>query len=197
MFESWYVIQTVPRSEHQAATEIRELGWEVFFPCTSSSDLRARRPQKPLFPGYLFVKCSLTVETRSLMSQARHVAGWVHFEHTIIDVPDEIIRELQCRLEAMNRNHGAWTQFQVGQAVYVTSQWFEGLAEVADDSVSAQGRIKVFLEFMGRLVHAQVPWADLRSVETGSSQSLESSHRRTRGRGRRIRGPSPAAGMAA
>ena len=197
MFESWYVIQTVPRSEHQAATEIRELGWEVFSPCTSSPDLRARRPQKPLFPGYLFVKCSLTVETQSLMSQARYVAGWVHFEHTIINVPDEIIRELQSRLEAMNRNHGAWTQFQVGQAVYVTSQWFEGLAEVADDSVSAQGRIKVFLEFMGRLVPAQVPWADLRSVETGSPQSLESSHRRTRGRGRWIRGRSPAAGMAA
>lgn len=197
MFESWYVIQTVPRSEHQAATEIRELGWEVFLPCTSSPDPRAKRSQIPLFPGYLFVKCSLTAETQSSMSRTKYVAGWVHFEHTVIDVPDEIIRELQSRLEAMNRNHGAWTQFKARQAVYVTSKLFEGLAEVADDSVSAEGRIKVFLEFMGRLVPAQVPWADLRSVENGPPQSLESSHRRTRGRGRWIRGPSPAAGMAA
>ena len=197
MFESWYVIRTVPKSEHQAATEIRELGWEVFSPCTSSPDLRARRPQSALFPGYLFVKCPLTHENQLSVSRARHVAGWVHFEHTIIDVPDEIIRELQSRLEAMNRNHGAWTQFQAGQAVYVTSQLFEGLAEVADDSVSTQGRIRIFLEFMGRLVPAQVPWADLRPIEIGSPQSLESSHRRTRGRGRWIRGRSPAAGMAA
>ena len=189
--ENWYVIQTVPSSEHLAATEIVELGWEVFLPCFSSPDPRARRPQSPLFPGYMFVKCPLTVETRSSVSRARHVAGWVHFEDTVIDVPDKIIRELQSRLEAMNRNNGAWTRFQAGQAVYVTSQLFEGLAEVANDSVSKQGRIKVFLEFMGRLVQAHVPWEDLRAVEPEHTETYRPP-RRTRGGGRRIRSLSPA-----
>ena len=193
---SWYVIRTVPRSEHLAATEIRELGWEVFLPCASSPDVQARRPRLPLFPGYLFVNCPLTVESQSSVSRVRHVAGWVHFEHTVMDVPDEIIRELQSRLETMNRNHGAWTQFKAGQTVYITSQLFEGLAEVADDSVSKRGRINVFLEFMGRMVATQVPWADLQSIETGPPQSPKPSHRRTRGRGRWIRGRGPAVGMA-
>ena len=195
--ESWYIIRTIPRSEHLAATEICELGWEVFLPCAPLPDLPPKRPQTPLFPGYLCVKCPLTVESQSAVSRKRHVAGWVHFEHTVMDVPDEIIRELQSRLEAMDRNHGSWTQFQAGQKVQITSQLFEGPAEVADDTVSSQGRIKVFLEFMGRLVPALVPWTDLQAVETGTPQPLESSHRRTRGRGRWIRGRGPAVGMAA
>ena len=137
------------------------------------------------------------MEAQSSVSRARHVAGWVHFEHTIIDVPDGVIREFQSRLDVINRNRGSWSQFQTGQAVYVTSQLFEGLAEVADDSVSSQGRIKVFLEFMGRLVPALIPWADLQTIETEPPQSLKSSHRRTRGKGRWIRGRGHVAGMAA
>ena len=105
MIESWYVIRTDPRSEHQAANEIRELGWEVFLPSTASPNLGAKRQQSELFPGYLFVKIPLTHENQVSVSRARHVAGWVHFEHTLIDVPDEIIRELQTRLAAVNRNH--------------------------------------------------------------------------------------------
>ena len=97
----------------------------------------------------------------------------------------------------MNQNHGAWTRFQAGQTVYVTSQLFEGLAEVADDSVSSQGRIKVFLEFMGRLVPALVPWTDLQSIETETQPSMKPSHRRTRGKGRWIPGHGPAAGTVA
>jgi len=195
MMESWYIIRTVPRSEHLAATEICEMGWEVFLPCTPSPDLRPSRPQSPLFPGYLFVRCPLTIETQSSVSQARHVAGWIHFDHTVINVPDEIICELRSRLEAMNRNHGAWTRFQAGQTVYITSQLFEGLAKVADDSVSSQGRVKVFLEFMSRLVPAQVPWASLEPIETQPPHSNKSSLRRTRGGGRWIRDRGPAAEM--
>ena len=131
------------------------------------------------------------------MSRARHVAGWVHFESTILDVPDDVVRELQLRLDAMNRDRSSWTEFQAGQTVYVTTKLFESLAEVADDSVSSQGRIKVFLEFMGRLVPALVPWTDLQTLETEPPLSLKSSNRRTRGRGRWIRGREPVTGTAA
>ena len=79
----------------------------------------------------------------------------------------------------------------------MTSKLFEGFAEVADDSVSKQGRIKVFLRFMGRLVPTQVPWEDLQAIEAGRQDLPKVNHRRTRGRGRWIRGQGTVVGSVA
>ena len=131
------------------------------------------------------------------MNRVRYVVGWVHFESAVLDVPDGVIHELKSRLEISNRNHGAWTRFHAGQEIYVTSKLFEGFAEVADDSVSKQGRIKVFLRFMGRLVPTQVPWEDLQAIEAGRQDLPKVNHRRTRGRGRWIRGQGTVVGSVA
>jgi transcription antitermination factor NusG len=195
--ESWYIIRTISRSEHLAADEIRESGFEVFLPCAPSSNPSAKGQQAPLFPGYLFVRCGLTLETRLIIDRAKHVAGWIQFDNTIAVVPDEVVHELQSRLQAMNRDHTAWRSFNAGQTVYVTSKLFQGLAEIANGSVSTEGRIKIILQFMGRLVPAQIPWANLQHLEPELPHPPAPRGRRTRGHGRWIRRPSPAAAIPA
>ena len=195
--KSWYIIRTVSRSEHLAALEIQESGLEVFLPCAPSPSLPANSQEAPLFPGYLFVNCALTLETRLMMDRAKHFAGWIQFDNTIAMVPDEVVQELQSRLLAMNRDHTAWRSFSAGETVYVTSKLFQGLAEIANGSVSTQGRIKVLLQFMGRLVPTQIPWANLQHVNPEFPDPPKPRHRRTRGQGRWIRQPRLAAAIPA
>ena len=60
------------------------------------------------------------------------------------------------------------------------------VAEVVEESKSPQGRVKVLLEFMGRLVSAQVGWQDLTPIQD-EQYPKRRVPRRTRGGGRWIR----------
>ncbi|MDI6761781.1 MAG: transcription termination/antitermination NusG family protein [Thermodesulfobacteriota bacterium] len=58
----WYVIQTKPRKEKEAASYLWTRGLEVFNPLTevlSPRNARMEKIQKSLFPNYVFVKFDL------------------------------------------------------------------------------------------------------------------------------------------
>ena len=192
MPQRWYVIRTEPHSEYLAVSELEGDGLQIYFPRVKTVRPRPGHADSPLFPGYLFIRCDLEGTGQPSLSRAPHVSGWVRFGGIAPAVPEKVISELAQRVESLNREGGLWTRFRPGQKVRVMSFNLESAAEVVEDAKSPHGRVRVLLDFMGRLVSAQLPWQDLRPITDDSSEQHRGP-RRTRGRGRWIQGFGPRA----
>lgn len=188
----WYVVRTQPRAEALAANELARDGFEIFSPVVKTT--RVKKPQSfdTLFPGYLFLKCDTEVDGWPSFRPAHRVIGWVRFGGDTPWLPDSVICGLKDRIETIGDEGGLWQRFQAGEKVEVASPSLEGLGEVVRDGRSAQAPVEILLRFMGRIVRAQVPRENLQPVN-GRVEENYKRLRRTRGKGRRIRGYHPPA----
>lgn len=187
MSRSWHVLRTEPRAEYLAADLLSEDGFEVYFPRVQSPDKRAGHDDTPLFPGYLFLKFDPQTEDWPSFHSNHRVAGWVNFQGMVPSVPESVMTKLKETVESLNSGNGLWQRYRQGEKVRVVSNNIDSLAEIVEEARSPQGQAKVLMNFMGRIVPARVPWTDLRTI---SAQTDEKPRlpRRTRGRGRFIRG---------
>lgn len=201
MAADWYVVRTEPRSESQAAQALGLDGVEVFFPRIDSPRHQQRQGPVPLFPGYLFIRPNQESGEWPTFRSVHRISGWVRFGDVVPSITDDVMTELMKQVDAINGTNGLWRRFKVGEKVRIDSGIFEGLAEVVEEAKSPATRALVILQFMGRMVQTQVPWSYLRP---GSDQPMEPARqietirapRRTRGRGRWIRGQQPAGATA-
>ncbi len=190
--QGWYVIRAKPQSEHLAASALERNGFELFLPCVRTPGTKQRQYRAPLFPGYLFIRNREESPDWSSIRRLPGVMGWVHFNGVVPLVPDDVIVDLGRRVESIEMNGGLWTRFQPGDKVRVVSGNVETLAEVIEEPQSPQARVRVLLEFMGRRVSAQVSAYDLQLTQHDSSDKDHTrGPRRTRGKGRWIRGFGP------
>ena len=184
---NWYVVRTESRSEYLASKELEADGVEVFFPRVKTRHPRIGHVDAPLFPGYIFVRCNPEVNGWPLL-QARHrVSHWLSFGGVVACVPDEVMAEVVQRMDGMNIGQGLWRKYLPGEKVQIVSNGIESLAEVLEEAKSPQAQATVLFEFMGRLVQAKVPWEDIRPTDNQNQWRP----RRTRGKGRWIRGSMP------
>ena len=188
----WFVIRTQPQAESVAACELARDGFEVFAPRVTSVRAKAGTGETPLFPGYLFLRCAPAEAGQHFFRSGHRIAGWVNFGGAVPPVPDEVISELQQRVASIERDGGLWRRYQQGEKVWVVANGLESLAEVVEGAKSPQARVKIMLEFMGRLVPGKVPWDNLRPVDNQVGEDTRLT-RRTRGSGRWIRGRGPRA----
>ena len=187
MARNWYVIRTAPRAEYMASAELDRAGFEVFSPRVKNLRAQGGHANVPLFPGYLFLRCDLAEDAPTFKQVAPHVSGWVSFDGVVPPLPGEFIDALHRRLADIDNEGGLWRRFRRGEKVQVVAGHMQELAEVLEEPKSPQARVRVLMEFMGRLVSAQVPWEDLRPAEEVQSPGNRSP-RRTRGKGRWIQG---------
>ena len=198
MSRRWYVVRTKPQAEYIAADALRQKGYEHFFPTVPMPLRRFGKKEIPLFPGYLFLRCDWDEHHLPAISLLPGVLGWVRFDGATPPISDEIIGDLARRLQAINEGGGTWTRFKPGQTVRLVSGNFESLARVIDEPKSPYSRVRVLMEFMGQFVSAKVPWNDLRMApEDYTGFQSPGRRRRTRGKGRWIRGLRPEASMGA
>ena len=194
MARSWYVVRTKPQSEYIAAHALRKEGYEHFFPRIRGLRRRSGRREIPLFPGYLFLRCDVDRGQWPQIGLLPGVLGWVRFDAVVSPVPDDVMDDLTRRVDSINDSGGLWIRFRPGQRVRVVSGQLESLAEIVEEPRSSDSKVRVLLEFMGQLVSAQVPWSDLRvAPEEALSDAMRRGRRRTRGKGRWIRGLAPEA----
>jgi transcriptional antiterminator RfaH len=186
----WYVLRTEPRAEYMAAGELGRDGFEIFFPRVLSPQPRLGHADTPLFPGYLFLRCDSEGEGWPSLRLGHRVSGWVSFGGIVPSIPDELVAELMGRVDSINATNGLWRRFRPGERVRVVSKTLESLAQVVEEAKSPHARALVLLQFMGRVVEARVPWADLQPVQDQPLEKLRVP-RRTRGGGRWVRGYGP------
>ena len=186
MAPRWYAARTEPRAEYQAASQLSRDGFEIFFPRVKTPHPRIGHTDMPLFPGYLFLRCDPEGGSWPLFRPGHRILGWVKFGSEVASLPDAEVSELMARVESINRQGGLWRRYRPGEWVRVLSHGMATVAEVVEESKSPQGRVKVLLEFMGRLVSAQVGWQDLTPIQD-EQYPKRRVPRRTRGGGRWIR----------
>jgi len=186
----WFVIRTKPNSESLASTTFKRDGHDLFFPKvftpkTGRADVRL----VPLFPGYLFIR---SVESRLGWPEIRNlpgILGWVRIGDEVPSIPDSVINDLKRKVEAMNASGGLWKRYQPGDRVTIKSGKLEGLGQVLEEPKSPQARIRVLMEFLGRRIVAKVPWEDILPADNNAiERQRRRAQRRTRGRGRWVRG---------
>ena len=178
-----------------AAAALEQHGYELFFPKVLTPKPRPGRDDMPLFPGYLFVRDRVENADLPPVGKTAGVVGKVGFEGVVPSVPDEIIVGLKDKVRAMNSEGGYWRRYKPGEKVRVIWGKMSDLAEVVEAPASPESRVRVLLQFMGRFVPAHVPWSDIQPLNGESTVDGGKMRwpRRTRGKGRWIRGFGPRA----
>ena len=190
----WGLVRTKPLSEYVAATSLERNGYELYFPRVQTHRPRSGYSDAPLFPGYLFVRQAQEGSDLPPFYRIAGLIGWVRFDGVVPGVADEVIAELDQRLQEINRNGGYLTRLRMGDTARVASGPLQALAQVLEEPRSPQSQVRVLLRFMGRLVPARVAWQDLRPIgDEDISDNEGRPARRTRGKGRWVRGFGPRA----
>jgi len=95
---NWYAVKTMSRHERFVANELEYQGVTSFLPSITEihrwSD-RRRKVERPLFPGYLFVRAAMSAQLRRAVLFARGVAGFITMKGDPIPIPDEQIENVQ------------------------------------------------------------------------------------------------------
>ena len=196
MAQRWYAIRTEPRAEYVAAKELERDGYEVFFPRIKAAYPRVGHDDIPLFPGYMFLRCDPEMDGWPSFRSGHRVYGWLNFGGDVASLPETDVIELKARVDNINSHGGVWRRYLPGELVRVLAHGMANVAEVVEEPKSPHWRVKVLLEFMGRLVSAQVGWQDVSPINETTAR-MSSAHRRTRGKGRWIRGFGSRAGETA
>jgi transcriptional antiterminator RfaH len=189
----WYVIRTTPSGEYLSAAQLERDGYEVFLPRFRAPVPRPSHDDAPLFPGYLFIRVNFEVDGWPNFRPAHRVSGWVRTGNEVPVVPDQVMDVLMSDLCSLEGEQSFWRRYFPGEQVNIVSKSLNGSAVVLEESRSPESRVKVMLEFMGRMINAQVPWDNIRP-SNGINQEIPratKAPRRTRGRNRWIQGHEP------
>lgn len=149
---AWFCVQTQPKREHIAASNLRQdTHVEVFLPRIRYRRSTRRGPAwvtEALFPGYLFARFCLPSLLRRVQS-LRGVRGVVHFGHRWPSLPDLFITELRsivgdAEIKTLSPD------LNPGDAVEVVTGAFQGFQALVARVIPRRHRISVLLDFLGR-----------------------------------------------
>jgi transcription termination/antitermination protein NusG len=129
---SWYALQTRPRFEKKVTTELQEKGVEAFLPAQTSlrqwSD-RRRMIERPLFPGYVFVKSAATLDARVTILRTNGVSSFVGVRGIGTPIPNEEIIAIRKVLEE-KIPFSLHPFLRVGQSVRIRGGGLDGVKGV-------------------------------------------------------------------
>ena len=183
----WYVLQTKPGRELLVTSLLeRYPDLPLFLPEVMQP--RARGPRAvPLFPGYLFVQLALTTSAAGQIIHTPGVIRLVGPERQPTPVADTVVEALRTKVAEINRQGGLPVHaFAPGDRVVVTAGPLLGLEAVFTGALTGTQRVQILLQFLGRQQQVTIEAGLLEKVNPPTA--AEQPSRRTRGKGRQIRG---------
>jgi len=96
--QHWYAVHTRCQHEKKVERQLTEKGVDVRLPLVALTRRWSDRKkviEMPLFPGYVFVRIKLSVESRLPVLQTAGVAGFVGVRGWGSPIPDKQIEDLQ------------------------------------------------------------------------------------------------------
>jgi transcription termination/antitermination protein NusG len=126
---SWYALATMSRHERLVALQLRSQGITTFLPIVVEihrwSD-RRKKVELPLFPGYVFLRASLSPQLRRSVTFARGTAGFITMQGEPIAIPDEQIESVQ-KLLSKNVQCLTYPYLKTGQRVRIRGGSLDGI----------------------------------------------------------------------
>jgi len=158
----WLALFTKTYKEYQVRDLLKGRGTEVYLPeITVQKGDRVKK--KPFFPHYLFAHVD---PSTGEITDVRWTPGLRYIVRTgnkPVPVPDRVVEEIQHRLGSMGVVRPE-DRFKEGDRVRIAHGPFEGLEAVFDRRLSAEGRVRVFLQLINRLVVTELDAADLAAL---------------------------------
>lgn len=161
---SWYVIKTKPLAEDEVRQRLARANFEVFLPRIKSivrSRAKSVARLKSLFPSYLFARLNLEdAEIYHMIKYTRGVHRILGSGAMPVPIPEEVI---DCIRQRVNKE-GVLEQalvFKKGDSVRIRRGPLRDLIGILEKPVSANGRVRVLLEIMRKVVRADLPCSEI------------------------------------
>lgn len=156
----WYVIQAKPHQGDIAERELCKQGYEVWYARIPRERIRAGRRalrEEPLFPGYLFIRLSMSRSNWGPLRSTYGVARLVSFGAYPLPVPGDVIAEIQ------KRSIGTQTvpALTRGDTVSVLSGPWSAIDSVFDEYDGEQ-RAYVLLNLLGSQQRVSFPLSGIK-----------------------------------
>ena len=159
--EQWFTLYTKPHKEYLVKDLLTARKVDVYLPeIAVKTKRRDRRATRPFFPHYLFARIDPQVGKFANLRWTPGLRCIVSTGGRPVPVPDGVVQEIRRRLADMAQVEPE-DRFRQGEVVRVLRGPFEGLDAVFDRRLSAQGRVRVFLQWMSRQVAADLDVEDL------------------------------------
>jgi len=146
------------KSEHIAAAQLAEqeavrvFSPRIRFRCRPSPNGR-KWTTEALFPSYFFAKIAPSSLRR--VHYAPQVRGIVHFGNSWPTIPDRTIDELE-KMLGTQKVHVIATPVSAGDKVEIIEGTFRGFEAIVSQVMSANERVAIMLDFLGRQTVVQI-----------------------------------------
>lgn len=172
--QAWYAIQTKPHKEFMVRDALVLLqDVEVYLPAFRVQPVNPRaRKIRPFFPGYLFACVDLSRVGLSMLQWNPGIVRVLGCGDQPVALPLHVIDRIRHRVrEVQSEKTLGRGQFQKGDRVHITSGLFKGFEGMFDIFLGGQVRVRIMIEFLGRLTAAEVDARCLEKVQRHSSGS--------------------------
>ncbi len=150
MAEHWYALRSKPQKEEVVWRQVRERGFEVFYPRMRVNPVNPRsRKFRPYFPGYMFIKVDIETIGMSTFQWLPHTTGLVSFGGEAASVPDNLIFAIMRRVKEISEAGGeVFDDLHKGDVVLIGYGPFEGYEAIFDARLPGTERVRVLLQFL-------------------------------------------------
>ena len=155
----WYVVKSKPRAEREAAEQLTRQDYRVVLP----ELIQPRKRWEALFPSYLFVQPADETHSIAPVRSTLGVSQLVRFGTTHATVPYQVVQDALAIARWMSQRDEAVVHgLTAGTPVMMVEGPLKGLQGLV--TASAQDRVFVLLEIMGREVTVQAQARVLRTM---------------------------------
>jgi len=167
----WYAVQIQPNKEFLANSVLQTIaGVESFLPTLHVKPINPRaRKQRPFFPGYLFVQADLEEVGLSAIQWRPGVVQVLGCDNRPSVIPDHVIAEIRHRVGHVQKEDPMGLgRLKHGDRVRITTGPLAGYEGMFDLHLDRRTRVRILVEFLGRLTTTEV---DVRTLEQAGSRS--------------------------
>ena len=166
----WFCIRSQIKHEHIAAAHLRKMG-DVDVFCPRIRYQKATRHgaswwTEAMFPNYIFARFN-AVQHLNTVRYAHGVCKVVSFGGRYSVIPDQVVNDLRALLGVDDIRVMA-PDFKAGDEVQLARGSLVGLSAVITQVLPGKERVRVLMDFLGRVTEFEVALADIVPVMTPS-----------------------------
>ena len=102
MSKEWFILQFKSNSHHIAAKNLNRQGFEVFLPLQNTTSRKASRfinSNRPLFPGYMFIRFDKAESEWHKINNTYGVSRLITFNSILKSIPTTFVDHLKKRYD--------------------------------------------------------------------------------------------------
>ena len=158
MSKKWFILQFKPNSHQIAAKNLTQQGFEVFLPLQNTTSRKASRfinSNRPLFPGYMFVRFDKADSEWHKINNTYGVSRLITFNDILKSIPTIFVDSLMKRYDLSGKLLPIQKLKKGDQVTVLKGPFANFIATI--EKYEADQRIWILMDLMGRKTKIQTP----------------------------------------